>query len=234
MSTSEPRDAQPPSRAALVREVWIASLAVLAVLAVVKHVGVFVPFVGEHAFTIAAAFQLYVPVYLIGRRGITAESLGLTFAQWKSDLKWVAILAVIVTVPFAIGHHYWQTELFHRTFRLRFPPDFVESVVVQVLVVGLAEELYFRGYLQGRMQELWPAKHKIVGAPVGGAIFAAAAVFALAHFVGEYRPDRLGPFFPALLFGWLRARTTTIVGAVGFHAFCNVLADVLWACYRPG
>jgi membrane protease YdiL (CAAX protease family) len=33
---------------------------------------------------------------------------------------------------------------------------------------------------------------------------------------------RLAVFFPALLFGWLRARTGGIGASVVFHALCNL------------
>lgn len=222
-----------PAREQLIREAWIASLGILIVLGVVKHVGAFVPFVGRHAFTIAAAVQLYVPVFSIGKRGLTKQTLGLVLDKWKDDVLLVFALAVIVTVPFAIGHHFWQTELFHHSFRLRLPDDFITGVLTQVFIVALAEEIYFRGYLQERLTRIWPPAQKLFGVPFGRAIIVAASVFALAHFVGEYRIDRLGPFFPALLFGLLRARTGSILGAILFHAYCNVLGEVLWACYRP-
>jgi membrane protease YdiL (CAAX protease family) len=135
-------------------------------------------------------------------------------------------------VPFAIGHHYFQTVLMHRPFKARLPENVVESILTQVVVVALAEELFFRGYLQERLERIWPATRKVFGVPFGRAIIVAAAVFALAHFIGEYQLDRLGPFFPALVFGLLRARTQTIVGSIGYHAFCNILGEVLWASYR--
>lgn len=229
MERSEPA----PSREALIREAWLASIGILLVLTFVKHAGAVVPLIGAYAFTIAAAVQLYWPVYSIGRRGITRETLGLTAARAKEDLLLVLLLAVIVTVPFAIGHHFWQTEIFKHSFRLRMPNDFLNNVMVQVFIVALAEELYFRGYLQERLARIWPPTKTLFGVPFGRAILVAAAVFALAHFVGEYRVDRLGPFFPALVFGLLRQRTGTIIGAILFHAYCNVLGEVLWACYRP-
>lgn len=221
-------------RRELIRETLIASAGVLLLLTLVKHVGAVVPFVGEHAFTIAAAFQLYVPILMIGRRGITRESLGLSLGRWREDLSAVAVLSILTIVPFAIGHHLWQTVLFHRPFHFRLPKDVLENALTQLFVVALAEEVFFRGYLQGRLERIWVTQRTLFGVPFGSAIVVASAVFALAHFVGEYRFDRLGPFFPALVFGLLRARTGTIVGPVVYHAFCNVLADVLWACYRSG
>lgn len=211
----------------------MASLLVLVVLGAIKHASAFVPLLADHGFTVAAAFQLYVPLYLSGRRGEDRAALGLTFERWRADLAVVLAWAAIVTVPFAIGHHYWQSVLFHRSFHFRLPADLLESILVQVLVVGLSEELYFRGYLQGLWEQVLPARRRLFGVPFGGAILISSAVFALAHFVGEYRPDRLGPFFPALLFGWMRTRNRSVIGAILFHAYCNLLGDVLFACYRP-
>jgi hypothetical protein len=216
-------------RGALAREIWIASVGIVVALGVLKHLA---PIVGDHAYTAAAALQLYVPVYLIGRRGIRREDLGLQAKHWRRDLGIAVILGIATVVPFAIGHHLWQTLLFHRRWAPRLPSGLLESALTQVLVVALPEELFFRGYLQRRMELLWPAARRIFGAPFGLAIVSASAVFALAHFAGEYRPDRLGPFFPALVFGLLRTRTGSLVAPIAYHAICNLIGDVLWACYR--
>jgi membrane protease YdiL (CAAX protease family) len=42
---------------------------------------------------------------------------------------------------------------------------------------------------------------------------------------------RLAVFFPALLFGWLRARTGGIGASVLFHASCNLYALLLGRGY---
>jgi membrane protease YdiL (CAAX protease family) len=39
--------------------------------------------------------------------------------------------------------------------------------------------------------------------------------------------ERLAVFFPALLFGWLRARTRGVGAPAMFHVLCNVLASTL-------
>ena len=220
------------SRRRLAGEAIVASLGILAFLAGLKHLMNAFPLVAEHGFTVAVAVELYVPLWLIGRRGITKESLGLSLARWRRDLAAFAVWALVVTVPYAFAHHLWQTAYGGRTFGWAMPDRLLERIVVNLLIVAVAEELFFRGYLQDRLTKLWPAKRRLWGAPFGWGITAASAVFALAHFVGEYRFDRLGPFFPGLAFGWLRAYTGTIWAAVLFHGYCNLLADVLWAFYR--
>lgn len=221
-----------PGRRSLAQEVVVASVGILAFLTALKHLMRSVPFVAEHGFTMAIAAELYVPLWLIGRRGITKESLGLSLVRWRRDVVAFAGWAGVVTVPYAFGHHLWQVGYGGRTFRWAMPENLLESLVVNLLVVAVAEELFFRGYLQDRLAKLFPAKSRFLGAPFGRAAVGASVVFALAHFVGEYRFDRLGPLVPGLVFGWLRAYSGTIWGAVLFHGYCNLLADVLFAFYR--
>ena len=47
----------------------------------------------------------------------------------------------------------------------------------------------------------------------------------------EPLPARLAVFFPALLFGWLRARTGGIGASVCLHAICNVYSQMLGRGY---
>ena len=218
------------SRRALAIECLVASVSVLALLTLVKHLA-FLSLFAEHGFTIAAAFQLFVPIMLIGRRGITSESLGFVSDDWPRDVALALALGLLTIIPFAIGHHYWQTLMWGRAWSPALPDDLAISVVNQVLAVALPEELYFRGYLQSRMEALWPARRRLFGAMFGKALVISCGVFALAHFVGEYNLARLGPFFPALVFGLLRGRTGRITAAVTYHAFCNVLSQVLAASY---
>jgi membrane protease YdiL (CAAX protease family) len=110
---------------------------------------------------------------------------------------------------------------------LRLPPGFALVAANQVLVIALPEELFFRGYLQGRLEARWPARRRLAGAPVGVALLLSAGLFALGHVLVDLNPQRLAVFFPALIFGWMRARTGSLAAGIAFHALCNLLADVL-------
>ena len=99
--------------------------------------------------------------------------------------------------------------------------------------VSLPEETFYRGYLQPRLEALWPPKTRILGVLMGKAVIVSAALFALGHFLGEWNPLRLGPFFPALVFAWQRNKTGSILGAIAYHAICNVLGEVLFSLYAP-
>jgi membrane protease YdiL (CAAX protease family) len=56
-------------------------------------------------------------------------------------------------------------------------------------------------------------------------------LFAVSHLAVIPNPLRLAVFFPALLFGWMRARTGSIAAAAVFHALCNLTSDVMHTSY---
>ena len=49
------------------------------------------------------------------------------------------------------------------------------------------------------------------------------------NFLVDLNPARLGVFFPALAFGWLRARRGTIVAPVLAHGMSNVFMELFRA-----
>jgi membrane protease YdiL (CAAX protease family) len=106
-------------------------------------------------------------------------------------------------------------------------------IATHVLGVALPEETFYRGYLQPRLETLWPPERRVFGVHLGLAAVVTAALFASGHFLGEWNPLRLGPFFPALLFAWLRNASGSVTGAVAYHGACNVLGEVLFALYSP-
>jgi membrane protease YdiL (CAAX protease family) len=98
---------------------------------------------------------------------------------------------------------------------------------VQVILIALPEELFFRGYVQTRLQALIPRRWMVLGGDVGPAVVLTSVVFALSHLVAIPSGHRLAVFFPSLLFGWLRDRTGSVVGPIVLHALSNVLMQVL-------
>jgi membrane protease YdiL (CAAX protease family) len=111
--------------------------------------------------------------------------------------------------------------------RLALPDGFLLLALSQLVVVAIPEELFFRGYLQGRLEERWPPARRILGAPVGRALLASSALFALGHVLVDFDLQRLTVFFPALIFGWMRARSGNIAAGALFHALCNLFSEVL-------
>ena len=105
-------------------------------------------------------------------------------------------------------------------------------VLVQLLLVALPEEVFYRGYLQTRLDAVFPRRVRLLGVEVSpGSLLATSALFALGHFLVIPAPARLAVFFPSLLFGWLKNASGGIATAVVYHAACNLLVEVASAYY---
>ncbi len=145
-------------------------------------------------------------------------------------LAWALALAALTFVPFAFGWRWWWHPGAH--FHLTLTPRaFANDAFGQVVLIALPEEAFYRGYLQSRLDEVWSPRARVLGANLGPGVLVASAVFAVGHLATIHEPARLAVFFPALLFGWLRARTGGVGAGVLFHAMCNVFSEALGRGY---
>ncbi|HUU04031.1 MAG TPA: type II CAAX endopeptidase family protein [Myxococcota bacterium] len=209
------------------KRVWIEVVAIWAIaIGVILAFKLldFVPLIKENLWGIAGLVFLFLPLEWLYRRGENPADFGISRrGLWKGLL--LAAILVALTFPAYIPAYKWW---FSRTqgFHLHLPSDFWKECVGFIFLVALPEEAFYRGYLQTRLDKIFRKKVKILGAEVGWSVVVAAAFFALGHLV-DPRLDKLGTFFPGLLFGWMRARTGSICGAVAFHALCDIWAEVL-------
>jgi membrane protease YdiL (CAAX protease family) len=142
---------------------------------------------------------------------------------------WALGVWLVVLVPFVVGFRvYWHVR---HDFHLRWPPALADETLGQLLVIALPEEAFYRGYLMTALDDAWGTPWNIAGAKVGAGLWVSSALFAVGHLLTEPDPRRLAVFFPALLFGWLRARTGGIGAPMLFHALCNVLAELVTRGY---
>lgn len=132
-------------------------------------------------------------------------------------------VAALVFPPFVVGFYLYHSP--GRPFSWQLPDELGAFALTQLLVVALPEEALFRGYVQTRSSERWPPKGPL-GVDVRVLVLQ-AALFAALHFASIPHPARLAVFFPALLFGWVRAWRGGIGAAMLLHALSNVLAEVL-------
>jgi membrane protease YdiL (CAAX protease family) len=139
---------------------------------------------------------------------------------------WAGALAVLVAVPFYAGWRAWWAPTLGFSLSAR-PLEMTDEVLGQVFVIALPEEAFYRGYLQSRLDEVWSPRWTVLGARVGPGLLVAAVIFAVSHLATVQMATRLAVFFPAVLFGWLRAKTGGIGASILFHAFCNVYSQVL-------
>jgi membrane protease YdiL (CAAX protease family) len=143
---------------------------------------------------------------------------------------WAAAMTAVIAVPYYFAwRSWWEPRL---TFSLApRPADAADEVLGQLLVIALPEEAFYRGYLQSRLDEVWAPRLRVFGATLGPGVVATAMIFAAGHLATVQVPARLAVFFPALVFGWLRARTGGIGASVCFHATCNLYSLILGRGY---
>lgn len=154
------------------------------------------------------------------------SSLRAAVPSFLAELGAAALVCALIFPPFVLGFYFWHSPV--RPFEWLPDQDLAAYALTQVIVVGLPEEALFRGYLQGRLEDAWPARVRILGAHVSlPAWLTQAALFGLLHFVVDYNPARLAVFFPALLFGWVRSLRGGVGAAIFVHAACNLLSDLL-------
>jgi len=140
-------------------------------------------------------------------------------------LLWAVGLAVVFFPPFYFGAlSTWHPR---HAFSFRMPGSLVDEFAGQVFVIALPEEAFFRGYLQSALDFAWPPRWRVLGAVLGPGWLVSAAIFAVGHVLTAPSPARLAVFFPALVFGYLRARTGGIGAGVAFHAACNIYSATL-------
>ncbi len=146
-------------------------------------------------------------------------------AATAKSLAWATLLALIFFPPFWIAYKLAWTQ---SVFTWRAPQDFSSRALGQLLVVGLPEEAFFRGFLQSSLDGSWKDKRwRVLGAEIGPGWVLSAVIFAVGHVLTIPNPARLGVFFPALIFGWLRARTGGVGASIVFHAMCNLFSAYL-------
>lgn len=101
-------------------------------------------------------------------------------------------------------------------------------LLYQFLYVAVAEEVFFRGYVQtnvARLLALRQWRSPIVQQSV--ALFVSAACFALAHALVQGRLMSLLTFLPGLLLAWLFCRTRTLLAPILFHGLANVAYGIM-------
>jgi membrane protease YdiL (CAAX protease family) len=202
----------------------------------------------DYAATVVGGAFILAVVWLVLRHDVTAiRHYGLSLAgvlepspiAWGRVAReagraaaWAFGLMAVILVPFLIGFRiYWQVR---QPFSFRLPASISDEVFGQMLVIALPEEAFYRGYLMTSLDDAWGTPWTVAKAKLGWGWIVSSALFAVGHLLTEPHPERLAVFFPALVFGWLRARTGGIGAPALFHALCNVLASTLTRGYGMG
>ena len=92
-------------------------------------------------------------IILVAKRNLT--TYGLALENWRFGAKWGLILALIldgalILAALFFGEMKWTENVLH-------------TVIFQLFLVGFSEELFFRGYFQSRLNEVFEKKFHLKG-----------------------------------------------------------------------
>lgn len=246
----------PASRHRALREPLIAFLVATAIASALYWSARVVPFVAGNLHGAIAIVFLYVPwvAARVSRRSFDYAEAGLTIEPLGRNLVTCGLAVAVAWPAFFLaflGFYGFGCRTQQPAFALwmqsfapicprwlgfggasfHLPPRFGLLALSQLVVVAVPEELFFRGYLWTRLSGVWEAqslpRFRVFGVLLGPTWLATSLLFALGHVLVDFDIARLAVFFPALVFGWMRARTGSIAAGALFHALCNLLSDLL-------
>jgi len=162
-----------------------------------------------YVLSIAAALMLLLPIVLKSGDGALRW-------DFKGVLLGLGVSAVLLSIYIAVialyGHYVDKSLVVH---------DFTYSfILMQLLLVALPEEVFFRGYLQSK-----------IGNNIKGIIIV-SLLFAVGHFVTLFLggghnlaicSQAILTFFPSLVMGYLYLVSKTLWASIIFHFFANVV-----------
>ena len=117
---------------------------------------------------------------------------------------------------------YWGLEL---PLRAAMPPTqgWFCLLFYQFMYIGVAEEVFFRGYVQNNILRSISSIVQERRRPLQWiSIIISAACFAAAHTIIQGEIISALTFLPGLILGWLFVRTRSLLAPILFHGLANV------------
>lgn len=208
-----------------IRDVGVAYISVLVILKVLYELRG--TLIGKGLWLLVPLTFFLVPLFLTRRRKETFESLGIHLRNVKSAISLSLKVLFLTFPPFVFLFWLWNRYVPMGSPLSMTPLAWVSVVVFHFFYVSIPEELFYRGYIQGKINRVYPPLLSVFGVKIGYGVPVSAVLFALGHFIINFHPFRLGVFFPSLIFGWMRDKTGGILAPAIYHALCNVLVILL-------
>jgi membrane protease YdiL (CAAX protease family) len=229
------------------RHALVAWLAVAVLVAVLVQIDVTLPLIGHVGSAAVAVVLLYAPVVVASYRKEDLLDYGFTSEPVRRGLR-LGLGAPLVIFPLFVGVYFLFYDVvcgsqllgdlaprgacrgYDGPSSLQLPAlgwDFAQFAIVQLVVVALPEELFFRGCLHELLERRFPPTRRLIGGGVGLALLLSSLAFALIHLPKDGDPRALATFFPGMLFGWMRSATRSILAPTLTHAASNVLVRFL-------
>jgi membrane protease YdiL (CAAX protease family) len=238
------------------RDALIAWAVVAVAVALLVQIKVKLPGVGQLGSALVAVVFIYTPVAAAWLRREDLDDYGFHAHPVKRGLVTAGVAIACVFPLFVLGYFAFYEVACHSDllsnlvprgmcaryggldalhvpeWTLLAPPPpgntmSAELVAVQLVVVALPEELFFRGLLLGLLEQRFPPKRRFLGGGIGLALVLSSVAFALIHLPKDGDPRALATFFPGLLFGWMRSATGSILASTVTHAASNIVVRFL-------
>lgn len=187
-----------------------------------------------HGFSgvLIPAIFLYIPVLIIIISRRNPDEYGFTLSGWVLDFLHVLIFMLIFFPPVFGVYFIYRKLFFTGVLHISMPDDIVWIIITQILVVGLSEEAFFRGYLQKRLSDgIEGTCFGFFKIKISWPLVIANVFFTLTHIIVLGQLWRINVFLPGLAFGWLREQRRSLITPVLFHGLSNVFMKILEASF---
>lgn len=218
----------------MLKEVFILYGCVLAVITTLFHLKG-IPFIRESLPALVAALLVYPAYWHTQKRRLPIVFFEKDAAHALKSLRTFALAAAVIFPLFFVAAHFYQTLLFDLHFTTRTLKWSWSEFAIQILLIALPEEFFFRGYLQSALATRFPKRFRPLGLKVlevSWAVPLTCLIFAASHSIITFRWWHFAIFFPSLVFGWLRDRTGGLLAPVLFHAASNLVMRHIGQLYR--
>lgn len=202
----------------LCETVAVTAAAILAIRLLVTSPAAHTAWLAAPAVLVTAAL---VPTLI--RKDEFAE-IGLTVRQIRCALSVLSRVSAVVFPSLLLGIWILKSRGFQLPLRPAIPREhgWLGWLLYQFMYVAVAEEVFFRGYVQANILKLadalkWlqPRLQKAI------VILLSAACFAIAHIVVQGRMASALTFLPGLILAWLFIRTRSLLAPILFHGLAN-------------
>lgn len=241
-------------------EVFALYLAVLVAIRIV--IALFRGVLWDAPLALVPILFMYAPVWLLRARGEDPDAYPLAVPAfeerdvWTTALRLNALAILAIFPAWVVLYHFWQTTWFPEVLHVAcdvgvrgacgvalpgvpvwVAPWFLPKLVAyHLFFVAIPEEMFYRGYMQSRLDERFGTPWRLGGADLGWGWLLTNLLFAFGHSIVDFQWWHFAIFFPSLVFGWMRARTGGVMAGAFFHAWCNVTVttlDVFYGLVQP-
>jgi len=172
-----------------------------------------------------------IPTAMKGRK---FTPIGLSLVQMRRSLTVLGYTCVVLFPGMFLVC--WLSKSFGLELPLRPALPQVQAwipwLVYQFMYIAVAEEVFFRGYVQSNILKLaYTLKLGRCSLQSGASIVISAAVFAVAHIIIQGQLISALTFFPGLIFGWVFIRTKSLSAPILLHGLANTLYCILPAIF---